>query len=106
MFKIGQEVVCVKSNVYMNGTIGVKRNKTYIILGIHQCKCGEISFDVGITDNNTIGTDCYCNEPINRDGIWYQGSKRFQPLQLDHAFANEVIAEIIELVKEEELVEL
>jgi len=106
MFKIGQEVVCIKSNVHINGNIGVKRDKTYTILNIIQCKCGNVSLDVGISMSDVAGTNCGCGRDINYGTIWYQRSQRFRPIQLDHAFANEVIAEIIELVKEEELVKL
>jgi hypothetical protein len=45
---IGKEVLCIKTNVSIDGKniIGVKKGKVYLINGVIKCKCGSLNYDV------------------------------------------------------------
>jgi len=87
MFKVGSEVVCVKKNAICKYDLSIREHpEVHDIITIKKiCHDGWLVFN----------------------GFPYEYEYEYWNFrELDHAFANEVIAEIIELVKEEELVKI
>ncbi len=106
-FKIGQEVVCVKS--HSHGV--VKEGNHYVIKAVktQSCACGNVVVDVGIPDDlNNVGKLAHClvcggfDGVI--DGIWWLHHNRFAPLQTDSEEADMKAA--LEEVFERELFEV
>lgn len=89
MFKIGQEVVCIdqrRTHVNLNG---LKKDSVYTVEGFNP-------FDNGLI----------LKEIKSDGGFGAYANTRFKPLELDYEFAENISSEIINKVKEEELVHL
>jgi len=96
MFKVGQKVVCVKDHsdkLFIKG----QRFRVYGIK-VEPC-CGLKTIDVGIKSNHTL-IECVCGAEVKNDN--YFSLKLFRPL--DETFAEEVLSNIKEQIKEDELV--
>ncbi len=95
-FKIGEKVVCVIP-IY-----NLKKDRDYIIKSIYACKCGELLFDLNINKiaPNTIqvGTSrCVCGQSVASYDSF--SARRFR--KLDYEFADNILAEISEAMKQE-----
>ena len=76
MYKIGQQVVCVKTH-----SMGVTvEGQVYEVKGLHLCTCGYLSLDVGIKGKSTSPVLCHCGKLEYLGTVWLQGAKRFRPL--------------------------
>ena len=87
-FKIGQQVVCVRSHSRGH----VIKGKIYPVLGTFICSCGMQSIDVGhyVQDCGKNRVVCYnCRIPMSYSTMWYN-NKLFSPLEYESA-NNEVI---------------
>ena len=91
MFKIGQQVVCVKQ--HSQGILEV--NKIYTVLNIYKCNCGRIAFDVDILNHYNTSTTCDCMKTIEPKTIWWINSKLFRPLEYNIISNKELISNII-----------
>lgn len=92
MFKIGQKIVCVSQHRENILTIG----KIYTIRGIHECKCGMVSLDVGINlDDKHIGVRCRTCDSTYVTDIWYIGSDKFRPIEYNIISNFDIIKEEI-----------
>ena len=82
-FKIGEKVVCVEQGETMDGKYSVLLNEIY---------------EVSVPNHQTLGFDTICikGQPVS----WC--SERFR--KLDTQFTEDVCAELIRQVKEEELI--
>ena len=90
--KVGDRVVCVKG--HSDPICPLKVNSIYIILNVYACKCGAISFDVGITIPSGDNMVCNCDRNMHTN-IWFIGSSKFRPLQYNSA-TEDLIKEIVE----------
>ena len=95
-FKVGEKVVCVEP-IY-----NLIKGEIYTIETIKICKCGIVLLSISedFRKNKVDGTRCSCGVISWGESLWY--SNRFR--KLDHQFSEDVIAEIIKQVKEEELI--
>lgn len=96
-FKIGEKVVCVnpKNNMY-------KKNLEYIITNIRQCICGAVDINVNdLTESQYVCRCSKCNHYTLTPLSW-NNSSRFR--KLDHQFAEDICAELVKQVKEEQLI--
>ena len=87
-FKIGQEVVCVKS--HSQGI--VKAGELYIIKDLKLCaSCKTLDIDVGII-NPTTHTGCFCGKTFKSKASWFNYSL-FKPLdELYNKELNEIFS--------------
>lgn len=100
MFEVGKKVVCIKT--HSQGV--VVEGKIYIVNNIDTCpKCGAIQLDVGISSDRNYGL-CICNKRKVNNGIHWLSSRIFRPL--DESFAESVLENIMEQIREEELIEI
>ncbi len=89
---IGQKVICITTkHPYL------QKGKIYTIYNILKCKCGSISFHVGIAiPKNIVKFECafcsYIEAPIQH--IW-SNSKFFCPLEWDIISNTEIIKESV-----------
>jgi len=98
MFEVGQKVVCIKN--HSQGV--VIEGKIYTIFGLKPCtSCKLLRLDVGIsTSRDGI---CSCGTKHDQNGIHWIASQLFRPL--DDEFATSVLENILEQIKEEQLIE-
>lgn len=97
--KVGDRVVCVKAN--SNSDCPLKVNSIYHIFDINVCKCGSVSFDVGIMlPFNFILILCVCGS-FYETNVWLLGSELFAPIQYSSAHD-----ELINIVEEKLDVEI
>lgn len=81
--KVGDRVVCVKSN-YWEGNAGVIKGRVYVIENIISCSCGSISFDVGVSSITSF-TKCHKCGSLDSYPAWLQSASRFAPIQYNSA---------------------
>lgn len=95
-FKVREKVVCVEP------ILNLKKNEIYTVNYVSLCSCGCCL--ISVAEDNSIknirGTRCDCGEAIIGYSLWYP--YRFR--KLDNKFSEDLIAEIIKQVKEEELI--
>ena len=98
MFEVGQKVVCIKN--HSQGV--VIEGKIYTIFGLKPCtSCKLLRLDVGVsTPRDGI---CSCGTKHDQNGIHWIASQLFRPL--DDEFATSVLENILEQIKEEQLIE-
>lgn len=103
-FKVGEEVLCVRSNI-LEGDVGCLKGSEYPVLGIHICQCGQTSLNIGSEQPEGYdGTDCaYCGFYVNTGRVWWQGSFRFVRKSSSEA-AEEMLNKIVEEVELEKQV--
>jgi hypothetical protein len=92
--KIGDIVKCINNKPLYNNVVAPPvRLIEYKVLGKHVCKCGNISYDVGLASNN--GTACSkCLRTVNNDIIHWCAAERFIKAQ-------PIAEQIAEAVREE-----
>ena len=98
-FRIGQEVVCIKD--HSQGII--KKGQTFIIkdIWLREC-CGYLVVDIGIKSNKG-GCKCKCGQAYSLfSNIWWISAKLLSPIE--KSFGEQVLENILEQIKEEELV--
>jgi hypothetical protein len=106
MWTIGKKIICIKS--HSQGVF--KENDVFTLKGIYKdiCKCPLLKFDIGFKTDKFIGYCPSCKEKnINEEhyrGIWLFNENLFKPL--DETYAEEVLENIMENIKKEELCEL
>ena len=94
--KIGDRVVCIKT--HSQGV--VVKDREYSIYAKRVCKCGDVSFDVGIENLHNLN-QCPCKQ-IYQSDAHLVSSKLFAPLQpfksnsISKALAKEAMKEIVE----------
>jgi len=83
-WKVGDIAICIKvgpidaSNQSNDVYPSLRLNYEYIIHKIHICECGELLFDVGLSNTTPNGVMCICGAiSSNKSGIWWCNSKRF-----------------------------
>lgn len=79
-FKVGQQVICIKTHTQK----AVIKGKTYTIQGIEQvCECATV--DVGINSSSDLkrGKCVVCGVIWNTDGIHHIAEYLFAPLEED-----------------------
>lgn len=92
---IGQDIVAIKEHSQNK----FKKGDTFTIKGlkISECKCKNVSIDIGIKGYSDL---CHCNacnfhfKNQSRDGIWWFSETRFAPL--DSLVNTEEIQNLIE----------
>lgn len=89
MFKVGDEVVCVKQHSMGVLTIG----KIYRVLGTSECKCGQ-SIDIGITDE--FGSACHDCLKVFSYTTWYFDIALFRKIERHTAKEVNVHIEFVE----------
>ena len=94
MFKVGQKVVCKNVEAINYGLPnGIKKDKTYTIVGIDNCACGRTVLD--LAEAPTMQKYCgHTNIHMGFNAKYY--AFRFEPLKYDTASNMEVILEILE----------
>ena len=95
-FKIGEKVVCVKSNEF------VKQGNIYTVVFQHTFKCGTtlVSTEAHpLCDITALRCHCGCGELIHIESPITSGAFRFR--KLDHDFAENLLKEISEAMKSE-----
>lgn len=98
-FKVGQEVVCVKT--HSQGV--VKEGEIYVVKDMKIDCCKELSLDVGVSSKKidahlTIGQICRCADCGRQkvhDGIWWLAHDLFKPL--DELYNEELTEELTEI---------
>jgi hypothetical protein len=99
MFKVGQKVVCIDGYSSIGAGWTLMTNEIYEVKSINTCKCGSISISVGFYGYGTHCNDCKFEYS---DYECFHRITRFRPL--DETFAEEVLSNIKEQIKEEELI--
>lgn len=102
MFKIGQEVVCVRKD---NSPFhqGLVINKVYTVLDTIYCsKCGTQNIHVGLYTPNKAHLVCFCDNrvlTIEQNGAIFHGAFRFKALD-EMTKANTAVKELLKEVFE------
>lgn len=94
MWKIGQEIVCIKT--HSKGV--VKRGQIYTIQALRKsiCNCYSIIIDVGINNSHIGGICRTCGKTaVLDDNIWWFSEKLFAPLEYNADGIKELIEEPI-----------
>lgn len=96
-WKIGDVAICI--NIASLDPTGypplLKLYGDYIINDIHICKCGEVSFDVGLVSKNGQCTECACSKIIPDNTIHWCLAKRFVKKQTKQMLQMELNAAVI-----------
>ena len=78
-FKVGQNVICIKSCTIWNGITSTMKGETYKIFGIYKCACGIIELDLGIKNPSDMGLIiCENCSHTTKSTSWLQCSPRFR----------------------------
>ena len=96
MFKVGQEVVCIRGATAEPGTI-LKAGEIYVVYGVQDACCSTNIF-VGFNFDPLSGfwTRCgSCGEQIGENGEWWHNSNRFVSLE-EFNSSNEAIEELMD----------
>jgi len=96
MFEIGQRVICIKNH----SQNVVQEGKIYTIYSIQNCSCNLVTLDVGVSTVNKYNL-CNCKRKYESKGVHWVASDLFKPL--DETFAESVLENILEQIREEEL---
>lgn len=80
MFYVGQKVVAIRDH-----SIGkYKKGDEFIVLNVKDCncKCNYALIDIGFSAISIIDECNLCGlRKVNKDNIWWFGSKNFAPLE-------------------------
>lgn len=99
MFRVGQEVVCIKD--HSQGVI--KKGQTFIIKSIIHSSCNCVSVDIGLNTTNKLSR-CTCgNSTFHSNGIWWISTTILAPVEDN--FADNVLENIKKQIEEEQLIE-
>ena len=103
--KIGDTVICIDDRPWGKGKApDVIFKKEYKVLDIIKCKCGCISYDVGLKkdSSNSNFTKCRCLEYLPGQTIHWAQSTRFarKETQTESKKENMVLLQPKELLKE------
>lgn len=95
----GDIAICVNIKDVHPSTKGslpsLRLNAEYIVQNIKTCECGQITLDVGLSDDNS-GVKCKCGAKSSpKSGIWWCASERFVKKQTKSI--EEQIEEAIEI---------
>lgn len=97
LFTIGQKVVCVDSSHVNKHLIAAPlvEGKTYTVVGIKPCSCGQVGVNVGIRSGVMGQAICRGCEGIIETGYtWWHNQNRFVPLDADREL-DEAISEAL-----------
>lgn len=97
----GQEVVCIDAKSKDKRCVPppLTENSTYIIHEIAVCRCGSVTFDVGLR-SYIMRMLCDCGELGVKNTIHYASEQRFVPLDA-WSEMEKLVKELIEPVKRE-----
>ncbi len=90
--KVGDNVVCVKTTY--DRSPGAVKGRIYPILSREICKCGDISFDIGLTTPYIMACDV-CGLEID-DGIFWHDPANFRPISYNSAHDELLNKEIVD----------
>jgi len=96
MFKIGEKVVCV-----MPITNYLTKGEIYTISGIYPCSCGVVLCSWGAVGRAGVSNCHCCDKELTKRNELCALINRFR--KLDYEFAENILAEISEAMKREEI---
>jgi hypothetical protein len=85
------KVICIQS--HSKGHInGVVKGVEFTVLNILKCRCGEISWDIGVSVGAESISVCSCRRILS-ESIWWMDPELFAPLQYNSAH-DKILSEI------------
>lgn len=79
MIKIGDRVVCIDNSGHVNPNL--IKGREYIVYAIKECRCGIVSFEIGIiTEKGVICSFCSSELANVGEPAWF-ASRRFRKVE-------------------------